>query len=500
MNNLVVLPIALPILAGVLMVFFRKQVRLQKGIGLIFNLTTIGFILYIIQQARQTGIQTLSFGGWKPPFGIVLVGDMLSLLLVLTTYVVAIACLTFAFGSIGRDRESHLFYPFVQFLLAGVSGSFLTGDLFNLFVFFEVMLMSSYALIVLGGTKLQLRESLKYLLFNVLSSILFVVATALLYGAIGTLNMAHIAERVASADQTGLLTVISLLFMIVFSLKASLLLYFWLPGSYSAPPAAVQAIFTALLTKVGIYSLIRVFSLIFIHEPQITHQLIGWLAALTMVLGMIGVIAYRHVQKVLIYNIIVGVGFVVLGLAVFSQTAFEGVIYYLIHDMVAKALLFMVGGMIIMLAGSSHLNKIGGLMKSYPGLGWTTLITAFSIAGIPPLSGFIGKLLIVQGSFATGRTDLYWFAGIGLLSSLLLLFSLVRLFMEAFWKEAPEGQAVPVVQINRKQYRFLLMPCAILLIISIGMGLAAEWIYPYVQQAAETLADPSIYIKAVLKE
>src|SRR5690625_461832 len=157
MNNLVVLPIALPILAGVLMVFFRKQVRLQKGIGLIFNLTTIGFILYIIQQARQTGIQTLSFGGWKPPFGIVLVGDMLSLLLVLTTYVVAIACLTFAFGSIGRDRESHLFYPFVQFLLAGVSGSFLTGDLFNLFVFFEVMLMSSYVLIVLGGTKVQLR-------------------------------------------------------------------------------------------------------------------------------------------------------------------------------------------------------------------------------------------------------------------------------------------------------------------------------------------------------
>ncbi|MEW9671801.1 Na+/H+ antiporter subunit D [Ammoniphilus sp. 3BR4] len=492
MNNLVVLPIVLPVLTGIILIFLRSQIGLQRWISFASVLVLTAISANMVQQVYTEGIQTLYLGGWKPPYGIVLVADMFASLLVLTTAIVALGCLWFSFRSIGAEREKFYYYPFFQFLLAGVSGSFLTGDIFNLFVFFEIMLISSYVLIVLGSTRIQLRETLKYLLVNIVSSALFVASVAYLYAITGTLNMADLSVRVAEAGQAGVLNVVALMFLVVFSLKAGLFLYFWLPGSYSAPPTPIAALFAGLLTKVGIYAIFRTFTLIFYHQPEITHQVIAWMAAATMILGAIGAVAFWDVRQILAYNVVIAVGFIVFGLAAFNTAAIEGAIFYLIHDMIVKALLFLLGGAMIGIAGTSNLKKMGGLIKYHPGLGWMFFVAGLALAGVPPLSGFIGKLLVVQGGLSA---QMYWISGISLATSLLVLYSIIKVFMNGFWKEtllSPEEE--------KGSDKGLLAPCAVLLFFTIALGLGADYVYPYIEIAAETLMDPNIYIQAVLKE
>ena len=319
-------------------------------------LATAGVSIYILNLIQTEGILRLDFGGWLPPYGILFVADSFSVLLVLTTSIVSSIVLLYAFSSIGAAHENMFFYSFVLLLIAGVNGSFLTGDLFNLFVCFEVMLLASYVLITLGGRKIQLVESIKYVVINVLSSWFFLLGIAYLYGTVGTLNMAHLSERIAEVGQGPLLTVISLIFLIVFSLKSGLLLYFWLPGSYSSPPTAIAALFGALLTKVGIYAMFRTFTLIFYHEPSITHTLIGIMAAITMIGGSIGAIAYKDIRQIVSYNVVITVGFILVGLAVSTEIAIQGSIYYLVHDMIIKALLFLLAGTMIYLTGHRELK------------------------------------------------------------------------------------------------------------------------------------------------
>lgn len=494
MDNLLILPILIPVLAGILFILCRQYIRFQRYASLFVALLQTAVSLLMIARVSEHGVQVLELGGWAAPYGIVLVADMFASILVCVTAIVSFACIWYSFRSIGNGREAYFFYPIVQFLIVGVSGSFLTGDIFNLFVFFEVMLISSYVLIVLGGTKLQLRESIKYLLINIVSSTLFVVGVAFLYRLTGTLNMAHLSRRVAEAGMDGMLLVISLFFMIVFSLKAALFLYYWLPGSYGAPPAVIVALFSALLTKVGIYALFRMFTLIFYHEPQVTHTILAWMAAFTLILGTVGALAYRDARQIMVYNVVAGVGFIILGLAAATEASYSGAVYYLIHDMIVKALLFLAGGAIIKMAGTANLTRMGGYIQSQPLLGWIFFATAVSLAGIPPLSGFIGKLLILQGSFDQG---FYVVGGVGLLTSLLLFYSLLKMFMSAFWGEERATEEEKRV---RQPITGWIGPCAVLLLLTIFVGVGAEWIQPYVQQAAETLSNPEIYIQAVLKE
>ncbi|MFD3260243.1 Na+/H+ antiporter subunit D [Paenibacillus lentus] len=492
MNNLLVFPLMIPLLTAVALVFCHNRVTLQRWINAIGAILNVAAAILIVRQVRLNGIQTLYMGGWTPPYGIVFTADMLAALLVLTTTVLSTACLFYAFGSIGKERERHYFHPFFQFLIVGVNGSFLTGDLFNLFVCFEVMLIASYALIVLGGTKRQLRETLKYILINIVSSSFFVAAIAYLYGVVGTLNMAHLSLRVAEAGQGGVLNVIAVLFLIVFALKAGLFLFFWLPGSYSAPPTAVKALFGALLTKVGIYAIARTFSLIFYNQPELTHSLIGWMAVLTMILGGIGAVAYSDINRIINYNVVIGIGFISFGIATASKLSMDGVVFYLIHDMIAKALLFLLGGMLIKAAGTSDLRQMGGLIKRYPLLGWMFFIVALALVGVPPLSGFTGKLLIVQGGFASGH---YIWTGVALASSLIVLYSLMRVFLGAFF-----GGEEPAAVQETVRLRGLMPAAAALFVLILVIGIGSEWVYSLVSQAGDVLADPVIYIDAVLKE
>lgn len=490
MNNLLVFPLIIPLITAVILIFTHRNITLQRLISVIGSVFSIVVAVLIVLQVRNEGIQTLFMGGWEAPYGIVFVADMFASLLVLTTTIVGIASVFYAFRSIGEEREKHYFYPFVQFLLVGVQGSFLTGDLFNLFVCFEVMLIASYALIVLGGSRLQLKETLKYILINIVSSTLFVAAVAYLYSVTGTLNMAHLSSRIAEVGQGGIITVIAVLFLIVFALKAGLFLFFWLPGSYSAPPTAVKVLFGALLTKVGLYAIIRTFTLIFYHHPDMTHTLMGWMSIATILLGGFGAIAYSDVNKIINYNVLIGVGFIGLGIATATQESLNGVVFYIIHDMLAKALLFILGGMLIAAAGSHDLKQMGGIIHKNPRIGWMFFIVTLALVGVPPLSGFPGKLLILQGSFMSGQ---YLYGTVGVISSLFVLYSLIRLFMGAFFGES--------VSLNKSEVSVKGMaPAAILLTLIIIIGLCSEWLIPYINQAGDVLINSDIYIKSVLKE
>src|SRR5690625_932440 len=461
MNNILVLPMVLPLIIGIFLVFVPALINIQRWAAFITLILNAGISGWLLHHIVQDGIITLDFGGWEAPFGILFVGDAFSMLLVVTTNIVGAICLLYAMDTIGIDREKMYFYPFVLFLIAGVNGSFLTGDLFNLFVTFEVMLLSSYTLITLGGKKRQLQESFKYIAINVVSSSLFLIAIAYLYGLLGTLNMAHLSERIAEVGQTPLLTVVSLLFLIVFSLKSGLLLYQWLPGSYSTPPTAIAALFGALLTKVGIYALFRTFSLLFYHEQQITHTIIGIMAALTLIGGCIGAVAYTNIRQIVSYNVVISVGFILVGLAIMNVTAMEGAIYYLIHDMIVKALLFLLAGTMIYVTKSERLDEISGLIRNYPLLGWMFFITVLSLTGIPPLSGFIGKVLLGIGVIETSS---YVLLALAIFSGFVVLYSLLRIFMSCFWGETiiSKEEEIPI---SKKH----LVPSALLVLLTIGI-------------------------------
>jgi multicomponent Na+:H+ antiporter subunit D len=493
MTNLLILPILIPLFTAVILMFISKFIKVQRGISVVSTLATVAASLVLINKIQRDGIQTIELGSWKAPFGIILVSDMLSALLVTTTSIITLVVLLYSFKSIGMDRERFYYYPVVQFLLVGVNGAFTTGDIFNLFVFFEVMLMSSYVLLVLGGTKGQLREGIKYILVNVISSALFVITVAYLYSVLGTLNMADISRKIAEVNQPGILTAIAILFLVVFGLKGGIFpLYFWLPGSYYAPPTPVLALFGALLTKVGIYSILRTYTLFFHHEIGYTHQILGVLAILTIVFGCIGAIAYWDVKKIIIYNIIIAVGVILFGVSTMNPDAMEGSVYYLVHDMIIKAALFLLVGVMIKITGTTDLKKMGGLIKEYPWLGWTFLVAAFSLAGIPPLSGFIGKLMILKGSFSEGA---YLGAGVILASSLLVLYSVIKIFLNGIWGAPKEYNGV-----TKGHARYLWMTSAVLVGLAVFYGFGAEALRPLFTQAADVLMDPNLYIDAVLKE
>ena len=332
------------------------------------------------------------------------------------------------------------------------------------------------------------------MVINVFTSALFVVAVAWLYSVTGTLNMAHIAERIAELEQTGVINVIAMMLFIVFATKGALFpLYFWLPKSYFGPPAAIAALFGGLLTKVGIYAIIRVFTLIFYHDVVYTHQtVIVTIAGLTMLLGVLGAVSQFDFKRILSYHIISQVGYMVMGLGIFTPLAVAGAIFYIAHHMVVKTALFLFEGVVKQVTGTSDLKKMGGLLKTHPVVAWLFFITAISLAGIPPFSGFFSKFPIILAGFEEGQ---YVIAGVALLVGLLTLFSMMKIFGFAFWgkqKHTAQQAKIPVGK--------FLVPIVPLIALTIILGFAAEPMFQYSLEIAEQIMDPSIYIESVLKE
>ncbi|KMK77539.1 Na+/H+ antiporter subunit D [Alkalihalobacillus pseudalcaliphilus] len=493
MSNLIILPIIIPFLIGSILILFGKKVGIQRVISVITAIGMLGIAIYLAVDVYQEGITVLELGNWQAPFGIVLVADMFATMMVILSSIVGLVCLFFAFQTLSTKREKAYFYPFYFFLLAGVNGAFLTGDLFNLFVFFEVMLIASYILIVIGGTKYQLRESFKYVVMNVFASILFLVGVAYIYSVTGTLNLADLAVKIAELEQVGVLNVIAVIFLVVFAMKGGLFpLYFWLPRSYYGPPAAIAALFGALLTKVGIYAIMRTFTLVFTHDPDFTHTLILILAGFTMFFGVLGAVSQFDFKRILSYHIISQVGYMVMGLGIFTPLAIAGAIYYIAHHIIVKAALFLFAGVTQKITGTTDLKQMGGLLKTHPVLAWLFFISAISLAGIPPLSGFFSKFALILAALIEEN---YIIAGVALLVGLLTLFSMMKIFMYAFWGKQKHTEEQAQMKIGK-----LLIPIIPLVALTIVLGFSAEPIFQYSLQVAEQLLDPTIYIDSVLKE
>ncbi|HEX9188862.1 MAG TPA: proton-conducting transporter membrane subunit, partial [Vicinamibacteria bacterium] len=334
----------------------------------------------------------------------------------------------------------------------------------------------------------------KYVTLNLLSSAVFLAAVGVLYGVAGTLNLADLARAVQRGTAPGLVTTLACLFLVAFGIKAAVFpLFFWLPASYHTPPVAVSAVFAGLLTKVGVYALVRAFTLVFTGDTELTHGLILAVAALTMVTGVLGAAAQFEFRRVLSFHIVSQIGYMVLGLGLLTPLALAGTVFYLIHHIVVKTNLFLVGGIVKRLGGTLELESLGGLYRSRPGLALLFLVPAFSLAGIPPLSGFWGKLVLVKAGLDSGH---YAVTAIALAVSLLTLFSMTKLWNEAFWKEPPEGRAVATARVPWT----LLGPVVALAAITVAVGLGAGPVFDLASRAAAQLADPSRYVRAVLGE
>ncbi|ADU29824.1 Na+/H+ antiporter subunit D [Evansella cellulosilytica] len=494
MNNLVLLPVLIPFIVGVILILLRKNIPLQRFISGVISLGLIGLSIYLTYVIYQDGIIAVELGNWQAPFGIVLVGDLFSSIMLVLASIVAAACLFFAFQTLHQDREKYYFYPFYFFLLTGVNGSFLTGDIFNLFVFFEVMLISSFVLIVMGGKKYQLRESFKYVVISTFGSIFFIIAIALLYSVTGTLNFAHLAERVAEVEQTGVLTVVAILFLIVFGLKGALVpLHFWLPNAYFGPPTAVAALLGGLLTKVGVYSIMRTYTLIFTHNQDFTLNVVLVLAGLTMFFGVLGAVSKFDFKRILAIHIVSQVGYMIMGLGIFTTMAIAGSIYIIAHNMIVKTALFLFCGATEKVTGTTNLKKMSGVLKTHPHLGWLFFIAAISLAGIPPLSGFFSKFALVLSGLEEGR---YIIVAVSLIVGLLTLFSMVKIFMYVFWG----SPSLTPEEAKKRKVGKLLLPGIPLVMISFLMGVLAEPLFQLLFATADQMLDPSIYINSVLKE
>ena len=495
MNWLLVCPIVIPLSAAAIGFAGRGSEKTQRAVSLAGAIGLSGAAAALLSTVWRDGIAAVQIGQWPAPYGITLVADHLSAAMVAVTALIGLATVIYAFGDVRPGRLSHALHPLLHALLAGVCGAFLAGDVFNLYVWFEIMLIASLALLVLGGSPAQLDGAVRYAALSLIATTLLLSGIGLLYGLTGTLNMAELHLRVQEVEDQGLLTLVAMVFLIAFGLKSAVFpLFFWLPASYHTPQTAVSAVFSGLLTKVGVYALMRFFTLIFRNDVGYTHELLLWVAGLTMVTGVLGAASQNELRRILSFHIISQIGYMILGLALFTTLGLLGGIFYVIHHIIVKANLFFVSGAVNRLAGSTELRTLGGLYRDKPLLAALFFVPAFSLAGFPPLSGFWAKLLLIRASVESGEFVL---AGVALVVGLLTVFSMTKIWLNAFWKARPD-EAGPPPSFTPPRRRLLLAPIATLAAITLAIGLYARPLYELAERAASELMAPSIYVDAVL--
>ncbi len=490
MDILLALPVLIPLTTSIAMLLCWSRRDIHRFISVVGAVLLLIASLALLNSVARNGIHATQLGNWPAPFGISFVADLFSAIMVVIAGLTAVVGAVYSLGSMDEARERFGYYPLLHMMFMGICGAFLTGDIFNLYVWFEVLLMSSFVLMALGGERAQLEGSIKYVTLNLLSSALFLTAVGILYGAAGTLNMADLAQQLSLLDQPGVVLTLAMLFLVAFGIKAAIFpLFAWLPASYHTPPIAVSAIFAGLLTKVGVYSLIRVFSLLFVQNITLTHGIILILAGLTMVTGVLGAVAQNEFRRVLAFHSISQIGYMIMGLGLFTPLALAGAIFYIMHHTVVKMNLFLVSGIVHRLRGSYELKDLGDVYKTHPWLAILFLIPAFSLAGFPPLFGFWAKLMLVQAGL---QAEQYVIAATALLVGLLTAFSMVKIWAEAFWKKAPTP-----AQPDTRNLGFMVAPVVGLTLITIAIGLVTQPFYDLMVDAADQLADPSAYIAAV---
>ncbi|MGE8943964.1 Na+/H+ antiporter subunit D [Leptospira interrogans] len=494
---LLTLPIVFPLAGIALCALLWNRPRAQRIVSLSASAGLFASSICLLNATYDGTVLATQFGNWPAPFGITFVADMLSAAMVLITGVMAVAVGVYGLANDPEPFERAFYHPLYQGLLFGVTGAFLTGDIFNLYVWFEIMLISSFGLLALGGRRAQLDAGVKYVALNLVATTLFLTAVGFLYGLTGTLNMADLARVLPTVENQGLVTALSILFLVTFGAKAAVFpLFFWLPAAYHTTSAPIVAIFAALLTKVGVYAIIRTFTLMFDGDSGYTAPIVGTIAALTMITGVLGAAAHFDIRRILSFHIISQIGYMLFGIAIATPLAIAGSILYVIHHIIVKANLFLIAGAVNRAGGSFHLKDLGGLYSGLPLLGVLFLIPALSLAGLPPLSGFWSKYAVIKASLDAGHIAL---AAAGLLVGLLTLYSMLKIWNEAFWKAAPDSTST-TIEIWRRDSRrraLMLTPIISLCLMTLTIGLYAEPFVDFSMRAATQLIDKSAYINAV---
>lgn len=495
MTLLLALPIFIPLTTAILCLFAYRCPRAQAGLTVVGMTALLAVAVTLLFHVSEHGVLAMQMGNWPAPFGITLVADLLGAIMVVLGGLMGVAVSIYSLVDVDEARKRFGFYPLLNILLMGVSAAFLTGDLFNLFVCFEIMLIASFVLLSLGGQRAQLEGAIKYFVLNLVSSTFFLAGVGILYGITGTLNMADLHVELSGTEDGFLIDSAAMLFLACFGIKAAVFpFFFWLPAAYHTPPVSVSAIFAGLLTKVGVYALLRTFTLFLSQDFVFIQTLLLVIAATTMVVGVLGAAAQFEVRRILSFHIISQIGYMVMGLALFTPLAIAGSVFYLMHHIIVKTNLFLIGGAIQKVKGSGELTHIGGLYKSYPILAFLFLIPAFSLAGIPPLSGFWSKLILIQAGVEISASGIVFIA---LAVGLMTLFSMTKIWAEAFWKPQPHPPALGAPKGNPPVPMLMMLPIIALAMMTVLIGIYAEPIFELAQRAAEQLLDPSEYIAAV---
>ncbi|WP_403023677.1 Na+/H+ antiporter subunit D [Salinibacterium sp. GXW1014] len=517
MTALVPLVVILPLLgaAGALIAGRRRRLQVMVTIAALVAVLVVSVFLLIEVDAQ--GALVMAVGGWDAPFGISLVVDRLSALMLIVSAAVLLAVLIFSVGQGMADGDDEtpvsIYHPTYMVLAAGVFNAFIAGDLFNLYVGFEILLVASYVLLTLGGTGARIRAGVTYIVVSLVSSLLFLAAIAVIYGALGTVNIAHISLRMAELSPD-IQMILHIMLLIAFGIKAAVFpLSFWLPDSYPTAPAPVTAVFAGLLTKVGVYAIIRTETVLFAESDINTALMV--VALLTMVVGILGAVAQADIKRLLSFTLVSHIGYMIFGIAMGTVAGLGATIFYIVHHIIVQTTLFLATGLIERHGGSTSINRLGGLLKSAPIIAVLFFIPALNLGGIPPFSGFIGKLALFTAGAQEPNPLIWVLIGAGVLTSLLTLYALARVWNMAFWRpqsevetyessllteltEAPGGSAPQ--QESRNSPRLMTGSTAALVALSVALTVFAGPLYAISSRAGENLGNPLTYTNLVFPD
>lgn len=501
---LIISPIIITILAGAIMVMLRSKPNIHAYLATIAMAMVVACELLLLQNVLEHGPQSMTMGRWMPPFGISFTVDAMGALLAAVSGIVALAVCIYSSLDINYTGRRLGFYPFLMLLMTGVSGSFLTGDIFNLYVWFEVMLISSFGLIILGGERAQIDGALKYAILNLMATTLFLVATGLLYGVTGTLNMADIALKTTLLPPDAPMGTIGALYFLAFAMKAAAFpVNFWLPASYHTPRIVVSAVFAGLLTKVGVYALIRTLVMILPESREQLSEIMVIVAALTMLVGTLGALAQNDVRRILGYLVIAGIGSMLAGVAIGTGTAIMGSILYAVHSILVMTALYLSLGVLIRMSGGKYsLAELGGGYKASSLLSVLFLVLVFAVSGLPPFSGFWPKFVLVEAALAEGH---HWLTFAILFSGLLTSIAMGRVWAHAFWRGGPIGtedgrDAAPLNNLVGTVRARAFIPISVLTVFVVIMGVMPTPFFGMAQLGSYSLLRPQAYTQAVFGE
>ncbi|GAA5218470.1 monovalent cation/H+ antiporter subunit D [Corallincola platygyrae] len=470
LNHLPVLPVLIPFISAILLLLppLRGQLGRQRIAVIIAHLLSIGTTVWLLLTVQSDGIQVYALGNWQAPFGIAFIADLMAVMIVLLTGVLALAAHLYACA--GDDVKGSFFHPIFMFQVMGINGAFLTGDAFNMFVFFEILLIASYALMIHGGGKQRTQANLHYVFLNLIGSTLFLFALGTLYGTLGTLNFVDMARAVSdvSPENLPLVKAGGLLLLAIFGLKAALLpLHFWLPRTYSAATPAVAALF-AVMTKVGIYSIWRIHGVIFgVNAGELANMAQPWLwplAFMTLALGCLGILASQGLRTLVANLIIVSVGTLLMAVAFNTEQTTAAALYYLIHSTLVGGALFLIAGVIVEMRGKAEDRFVTARKMANPAfIGICFFIAALAVIGMPPFSGFVGKALLLKSTVAEDHVAWFW-SGL-LIAGLISLVTLARAGTTLFWRDQGTPSPAEPVAIQKKAAIALLLLCFPLLVV-----------------------------------